>query len=576
MNNGIRFPVSQTMQIELGLMGAVAVMGGAVQLRILAVLQRKLHEIAEEQKKRDEEAELQASERFAGVSKEREEWERDHPTLTKHGRQGSGFNSTTPLMKDSESETNDKRSSTLTFGESRQRHLSGVSDLMSSGEDEKRQRRPSQSPGALPAMDLGAEIEDDVPRSFLQPGATEGVRGSRADIDELARKEALLGEIQTIRKSIDNLRSGSPSSASDSRSRRPSVTSRRTLSYDLDTAVGASHLRPPRQADPGRARVQSAGDYDRLGELSELGASIGRPTSAPLKDDNWDRYVQDRKLLQPPSGVTAPIATSPIPGVSASKVAMPSAVSDALALRKQRESAFEQSLNNPRPESSASPRLLQQQDDDDDVPLAKTRPVSNVPVTILPPRKTGAPVATPIPQRPNNPRTATYEELSERHRQKMREMQAPLTQAEKEQANLAAAKSRWERSNAMEREAVTKRQAEQAALLAKEEKKRKSDEGRDKSGRGSMTLDDASKSHSRSLSADKLAALGGSSSKRASAMKVEGWQKNQEAPNTSSKRESRARPSGTPSPVPFPDTTSRRDDRRKVDRSSNLFRDPPN
>ena len=562
------------MQIELGLMGAVALMGGAVQLRILVVLQRKLREISEEQKKRDEEAELQASERFAGLSKEREEWERDHPSLTKHGRQGSGFNSTTPLIKDGESETNDKRSSTLTFGESRQQHLSGVSDMVSPSEDGKRLRGRSQSPGALPAMDLGAELEDDVPRSFLQPGAAEGVRGSRADMDELARKEALLEEIQTIRKSIDNLRSGSPSSASDSRSRRPSVTSRRTLSYDLDTALGASHLRPPRQADPGHARVQSIGEYARLGELSALGASIGRPTSVPLKDTNWDRYVQDRKLLQPPLGVTAPIATTLIAGANLSRVAMPSAVSDALAQRKQRESALEQGLYNPQPQPSAPPRLQQQlQDDSDDVPLAKIRPVSIVP-TILPPRKVGSP---PTPQSSNNPRIATYEELSERHRQKMREMQAPLTQVEKEQANLAAAKSRWERSNAMEREAVTRRQAEQAALLAKEEKKRKSEEGRDKSvkaSRGSMTRDNKTRhSHSRSLSADKLAALGGSSSRRSSAMKVEGWQKSQEAQNTSSTRESRGRPTGIPSPVPFPDTTTHRDDRHKA---SGLFRDPPN
>lgn len=574
MNNGIRFPVSQTMQIELGLMGAVALMGGAVQLRILAVLQRKLREISEEQKKRDEEAELQASERFAGLSKEREEWERDHPSLTKHGRQGSGFNSTTPLIKDGESETNDKRSSTLTFGESRQRHLSGLSDPMSPSDDEKRLKGPPQSPGALPAMDLGVELGNDVPRSFLQSGATEGVRGSRADIDELARKEALLDEIQTIRKSIDNLRSGSSSPDS----RRPSVTSRRTLSYDLDTALGISHLRPSRQADPGHARVQSIGEYDRLGQLSELGASIGRPTSVPLKDANWDRYVQDRKLLQPPLGVTAPIATTPIAGANLSKVAMPSAVSDALAQRKQRESALEQGLYNPRPQPLALPRLLQRLEDDgdgDDVPLAKVRPVSNVPTTILPPRK----VDPSTSQSPNNLRTATYEELSERHRQKMREMQAPLTQAEKKQADVAAAKNRWERSNAIEREAVTKRQAEQAALLAKEEKRRKSEEGREKNvktRRGSITLDNTSKTHhsrSRSLSADKLAALGGSSSKRASAMKVEGWQKSQEAPNTSSKRESRARPSKTPSPIPFPDTPTHRDDRR---RASGLFRDPPN
>lgn len=64
------------MQIELGLVAAVALMGGAVQLRILRVLQRKLKEIGEEQKRRDEEAELNMSYRFAELVKEKEEWEK--------------------------------------------------------------------------------------------------------------------------------------------------------------------------------------------------------------------------------------------------------------------------------------------------------------------------------------------------------------------------------------------------------------------------------------------------------------------------------------------------------------------
>ena len=48
------------MEVELGLIGAVALMGAAVQLRILKILQIKLKEIAVEQKKRDEELEAQA------------------------------------------------------------------------------------------------------------------------------------------------------------------------------------------------------------------------------------------------------------------------------------------------------------------------------------------------------------------------------------------------------------------------------------------------------------------------------------------------------------------------------------
>ena len=66
------------MQIELGLTGAVALMGIAVQLRVLKVLQKKLREIAEEEKKRDEEAEVQAAGRFDEIRREQEEWEKEH------------------------------------------------------------------------------------------------------------------------------------------------------------------------------------------------------------------------------------------------------------------------------------------------------------------------------------------------------------------------------------------------------------------------------------------------------------------------------------------------------------------
>jgi hypothetical protein len=566
------------MQIELGLMAAVALMGGAVQLRVLAVLQRKLKEIAEEQKKRDEEAEIQATNRFAGVSKEREEWERNHPTLSKHGRQESGYESSTPLIKDGELNsplTADNRSSTLTFGvDGRSRHLSGVSDFIAATapEDEKRATKPPQSPGALPALELGLGIQEDVPRGFLNDDADK-----KSETDDLARKEALLGEIQAVRRSIDALRSETPSS--ESRSRHVSLTSRRTLSYDFGTAMAGQtgQVRPPRQTDP-RARVRSM-EIDRLGQGSEFGASIGRPTSVPLKDESWDSYVQDRKLLQPPSGVTAPIPTTPVSGTS--RIAMPPAVSEALTHRKQRESVLQLGEivhSDPARDSSS-----------EDIPVAalaakmepkKSRPTSNIPVAILPPRKGSSPVAAPAPERPSAPRTVTYEELADRHKQKMREMQAPLIKAEKEQATLAAAKSRWERAKDIEKSVVTKRQAEQAALYAKGSKKRKSQDDRDRTDgrRASTTVDEVKKGrHSRSLSADKLTAIGGtaSSSRRLSTMKVEDWQRfQQEQPDhvtgSTSKRDSRNVRSSVVSPVHFPDQN-----RRKADRSSSQLRDPP-
>jgi multidrug resistance efflux pump len=99
----------------------------------------------------------------------------------------------------------------------------------------------------------------------------------------------------------------------------------------------------------------------------------------------------------------------------------------------------------------------------------------------------------------------------------MKDMQAPLTQAEKEHAELEAARQRWERAKALEKEAVTRRQAEKAAALAKKKKT------------GSPEFGDIPQTHrhSRSLSADKLANQG-MSSKRLSTLKVEDWQRYQQ------------------------------------------------
>jgi len=196
---------------------------------------------------------------------------------------------------------------------------------------------------------------------------------------------------------------------------------------------------------------------------------------------------------------------------------------------------------------------------------------SYLPPTILPPRK-----ATPPPAQ--QPRTVTYEELTERHREKLRELQAPLTNAEKEQAELVAAKARWERSKAAERQAVPKRQAERAAAAqAKESRRHRSEDTtqlKNTTNRQSSAPHDPAIRHSRSRSADKLGATPSptgrpSSSARLSTLKVEDWQRYQaeqgQSPSTPTRRNSG---------VPFPDSKSH--EHRQNRRASVVPRDPPN
>lgn len=561
--NGIQFPVSQTMQIELGLIGAIALMGAAVQLRIMKILKRKLKEIAEEARKRDEEAELQAASRFADLKQEREAWERDHPTLGKHGRQESTLSSI-PLMKDRDGSS----SPTTLAEEGRQRHLSGLSEfkVAPAPEEELRRSRYMQNPVALPALDLGLGIQDDVPASFIaeeteKPKLQEM---SVKELEDLKKKEELLVEIQNIRKSIEILKSEPLApQPSSSQSRRPSMASRRTLSIDASTALlpAAPHARPPRETDP-RGRVHSM-ELSTLATtqnppLGAIGESISRPTSAPLRDTDWDAYIQERKLLQPPSGVTPPIQST------ATRATMSSAVQEALESRKRRESALVASSASGTPGGSSGG------EDTDNVPLAKISPgsrekrlsglggvtgfgnlgypttpnnkESGPAVTILPPRRSStgnllAPV--PRPAAPRAPVVKTFEELNERHREKMRSLQEPVTKAEKESADVRDAKERWERAKRAEKETMLRKQAEKAAAL----QKKQHGHGRDHNHGGQASRKreaepvskDDRKRHSKSASADRLGFTGaGSSSKRLSVLKVEDWQRYQATATTSS------------------------------------------
>jgi hypothetical protein len=567
-SNNIQFPVSQAMQIELGLIGAVALMGIAVQLRVLQVLQQKLKEIKSEQKRRERQDEAKAAERFSRLELEKAEWEKDHPSLDKHGRRDSEFSggdsSSTPRPDDFNAGTRARRSSAL-------------SEFLAARTPEEELKRAvmknPQSPGVLPVLDLGNDIKDDVPRAFVS-GETGKDNVTSTKVEELKAREDLLQEIQTIRRSIEILKTETPQSSSGSSSRRPSMGSRsRTLSYDLNnTTLGASHPRPPRQPDP-RARIQS---MDISSYEGHVGHTIGRPTSAPLGNDDWDSYLRDRKLLQPPSGVSAPIATTPVQlAVPTPRLPVPASVQEALSRRQMRETlletgATEGDIPNAPTSTTNHNAATAQHKIHHRRAASSPRNGSYMPPNVLPPRK-----VTPPPVQ--HPRTVTYEEMTERHREKLRELQAPLTNAEKEQADLETAKARWERSKTAEREAVTKRQAERAAAAQTKEARRHRSEDttqeRNNTNRQSSAQRDSTVPHSRSRSADRLSAIPGPtarpSSSRLSMLKVEDWQRYQSEQGQSPSPQTR-RHSG----VPFPD--SKGHEHRPNRRTSGLPREPPN
>ncbi|EIM92735.1 uncharacterized protein STEHIDRAFT_144039 [Stereum hirsutum FP-91666 SS1] len=555
-NNGIQFPVSQTMEIELGLIGAIALMGVAVQLRILKLLQRKLKEIKEEQKRRDAENDSKEAERFSRLPQELAEWEKEHPIDGKHWRQNSEFSSV-PLMQHNATDSPGTPGTPEPMF-ARNRNPSETSQLMLAPPYR------AQSPGALPALDLGLDIQEDVPKGFMADVGDDTKESASNGSEAKKRKTELEAEISTLRRSIDLLGDSQASSASGSR--HPSLTSRRTLSYDLNNAVlpAASHLRPPKVNEQ-RSRVQSM-ELSTLTSSQQAGNSIGRPTSAPLRNqDDWDAYVRDRKILQPPSGPSAPIATTPISmpmPAPAPRLTVPPAVHEALLRRGQREGILDGEggvpLVSPVMDAEgaqflgATSRHRHHRTNSSNVPHNNNNNGgSSAAVNVLPPRKGTSPNGG-SPNGPHHPpRTVTYEELTERHREKLRELQAPLTQAEKEHAELEAAKARWERSKAVEKQAVMKRQAEQARLNEKKQQQQRTGAGagaEDAQGHG-----DKGNAHSRSPSAGVGRPV--THTKRLSTMKVEDWQRYQSDVELqrSTQQQQKPSPSRRQSAVPFPD-----------------------
>ncbi|CAE6480195.1 unnamed protein product [Rhizoctonia solani] len=479
---GMPYPLYQTMQIELGLIAAVALMGGAVQFRLLTVLKKRLNEINEEQRKREEDAEIAAAERLGAFDDQLEEWEKRHgnlagshkevsssggltPTATAYeGRPSSQFSllngpkstglATTPGARSGDYfaiPLQSPKTATIATPEPAATGISG--------------RR--QSNGALPVLDLGT---DD-----LAGGAGGVKRDSVARMEEslqvnedaaaARRREELKAEIDALKKNIAHLKTETSG-----------TNSRPTSLLLLDT-------------DLGRTRTVS---FDALGSA---------PRSAPLEptsESEWDKYVRERKLFTPPSGVTPPIPSGTINGRPMTLM-IPDAVADAVEMRKRRESMLEMGKLEEAVAAATIPsRHTRSRTMSNGTQLdlsggsssegqrgrdrpTHTRQHSQGPPAILPPRKSMSP-GPRLTDNSSRPRVKTYEEMQERHREKMRALQEPLRRAEAELAELENAKSRWERSLQVERQVMERREAEKRAAY---ERKRAEEVGKpSKSGAG--------------------------------------------------------------------------------------------
>ena len=532
------------MEIELGLIAAVALMGAAVQFRVPVMLRVRLEQIAEEHKRRDEELEARAAERFPSIQHEQEEWE------NKHGHHRTS--SSAPLIQDGStpptpSQHSRPLSSVFSLGG---RGITPVAEYFTGTTGPTTADRASQNAGLLPAMDLGGNVKDKLPEKMISKIALVD------EHPEIKQKRELLGEIREIRRSIDALSTVSYGTKGT-----------RLSLGDIDAtatreaALAASATMSSTVGGSGRERVKSMIAMPTPRPASSLAMPSGaRPSSTPLdpkESYDWDTYVRERQLFVPPVGISAPIPTSTVPEALqrslSNRIPQSEAVSAALEDRKRRESLFSLTTSTrladtkENAESSHTSRLSHDLDSSVNAEGHTTRPApahtntshalhnAHVPITVLAPRKDTATTSVASPA----PRVLTYEELTERHKSRMRALQKPLSKAAEEEATLAEARERWERSKAVEKEAMAKRHAEKAAevdakLKEREKVKRTSkspdagDPERRRSKRGSLSLDG-------------LNSLTGSG-RLSTAAKVEEWQKAQQSNPPEERRRSRREP----------------------------------
>src|SRR5258706_3721401 len=582
------------MQIELGMIGAVAIMGMAVQARILVVLLARMREITAEQEKKNAEIEAKAAERFANVGGEIEDWEKEHGRLL-------GTMDPSRKLQDLEASPtlgpeSDRPSSQLSFmGTRTQGQSSGTSGPTFRAPHEEKNDTP------LLTFDFGKSIEESIPTEFVAKDVSTSTWSTSARSmhvntlakdGELQKKVELLSEIQNIRNSIAILKqetavaSALVASSSTSRSAAVSLDSR----YKLDTGIKNSFLAPDPPNSHTRARSLDIGTvlspraaisgpsigapaFSASNPAANHPSSIERPRSTPLgiAEKDWEDYINNRKLFQPPNGITAPIPTTPItPQPRPNEVTVSPAVKEAMEARRLRESAFVQGgpsavleFEKERAGGAYLPAGANRESDED-IPLAAvsrhkksmssvsgmgnfglgSRTTKPTPV-ILPPQP-----KQPQPQ--PQPPVRTFEELTERHKEKIRALQEPVTRGMEQEAELAAVKQRWERSKAVEREVMARRDAEKRASS-------REPEGR--TGNGGY-----SRRHSRSLSGEILLAAGGGGAdprepRMSSQRKVQEWQRYQGAVHSelpppqrpvANHKQTGSRGSGTGMPVPFP------------------------
>ncbi|OCF43573.1 hypothetical protein I317_02591 [Kwoniella heveanensis CBS 569] len=367
--NGFKYPLTQTMMIELGILAAMVVIGAAIQFRVLNILTKKLRQMREEEEAKIEAEEIEkAAERFKNVGAELSEWEDKHGNG--HRKSGSPPPSSVPTdpygsLAGSAKRVEHDHSSImlpqLGFGQgSEDRRASSALSLL----------RDSDPKGLYESVALGSPglPNPDTPSvggllglEELKVGEPSSPTHSNPELESQMR---LLDEIkkarEEIRGSLDRLSSNgtpAPSVRSDSmllgrgttptpslvtagerrdRHTSTSTTDRRDrhLSSASSNILDLDFNKRERHMSATSGKILNLDFSDTPGPRA-LSPDEKKPApSAPQSE--WDAYLAQRKVVTQPLNPSPP----PPPPPPVNMISVPASVARGISERRERTTSM--------------------------------------------------------------------------------------------------------------------------------------------------------------------------------------------------------------------------------------------
>ncbi|WVW84646.1 hypothetical protein I302_106680 [Kwoniella bestiolae CBS 10118] len=324
---GFKYPLTQTMMIELGILAAMVVIGAAIQFRVLNILTKRYRKMREEEEAKIEAEEIEkAAERFKNVGAELNEWEEKHGNASPTSGPGSS-GPTDPYGSLNGEAMRATRDSVLLpqlgFESDRDRRPSSTLSLLRDTEKDT----GNYEPLGMKSPTIGLETPQSmlVGLQELKSSSPEPATPT-ADNPELEQQMKLLAEVkkarEDIRGSLNRLKSSTPTPSimsndllgrttptptlgtnGDKRERHLSNTSSRLLDFSSDfrsASAAGENDRRDRHLSTTSSRILDFADFKSSNRSDHTHSTPPAPAPPPPQSE-WEKYLAERKVLSPTS-----------------------------------------------------------------------------------------------------------------------------------------------------------------------------------------------------------------------------------------------------------------------------------